>query len=82
MKRYRTWLWIGGAVAAASAPLALGVPVVTLLIVAAALACPVTMYLGMRGMRQNDGGMACHPGGADQPPPAGRQPTLTPQDRQ
>jgi hypothetical protein len=48
----------------------LGVPVATLLLVAAVLACPVTMYFGMRGMHHG-GGMACHPGAADQQSPGG-----------
>lgn len=62
MKVDRKWLWIGGAVAGAGAALALGVPLGTLLIVAALLACPAAMYLGMRGTHQGAGGMACHPG--------------------
>jgi uncharacterized protein (DUF2062 family) len=44
------WLWIGAGVAAAAAALALGVPLGSVLIVAAALACPLAMYFGMRGM--------------------------------
>ena len=62
MKVDRKWLWIGGAVVGAGAALALGVPLGTLLIVAALLACPAAMYLGMRGTHQGAGGMACHPG--------------------
>jgi uncharacterized membrane protein YdjX (TVP38/TMEM64 family) len=46
----RQWLWIGAGVAAVAAALALGVPLGSVLIVAAALACPVAMYFGMRGM--------------------------------
>lgn len=64
----RTWLWIGGAALGAAAALAAGVSLSTLLIVAALLACPVVMSLGMRGMHQGSGaqgtgGMAgCAPG--------------------
>jgi uncharacterized membrane protein len=50
MTRQGIWLAIGGIVAAAAAALALGVPLGTLLIVAAVLACPLAMYFGMRGM--------------------------------
>jgi hypothetical protein len=46
----RRWLLIGACVAAAAAALALGVPLGSVLIVAAALACPLAMYVGMRGM--------------------------------
>lgn len=73
MKINRRWLWIGAAAAAAAGAFALGVPLGTLLIVGALLACPVMMSLGARGTahgsgpQQNTGGMACHPlGGQDQ----------------
>jgi hypothetical protein len=46
----QTWLSIGAGVAAVAAALALGVPLGSVLIVAAALACPLAMYFGMRGM--------------------------------
>ena len=46
----RRWLWIGGGVAAVGTALALSVPPGNVLIVAAALACPLAMYFGMRGM--------------------------------
>ena len=46
----RRWLWIGGGVAAVATALPLGVPRGNVLIVAAALACPLAMYVGMRGM--------------------------------
>jgi hypothetical protein len=46
----RQWLWVGAGVAAVAAALTLGVPLGSVLIVAAALACPVAMYFGMRGM--------------------------------
>lgn len=67
MKRDRRWLWIGGGLAGAALALALGVPLGTLLIVAALLACPTMMLRGMRGTHQGagtqgHGGMACHPG--------------------
>jgi hypothetical protein len=44
------WLWIGAGVAAVAAALALGVPLGSVLIVAAALAFPLAIYVGMRGM--------------------------------
>lgn len=71
----RKWLWIGGAAAGAATALALGVPLSTLLIVAALLACPVMMSRGMRGVahgsgaQQGMGGMGCGPPD-DQAPPA------------
>jgi hypothetical protein len=46
----RRWLWIGAGVAAVGVALALGVPLGSVLIVAAVLACPLAMYFGMRGM--------------------------------
>ena len=64
----RKWLWIGGAAAGAAAALALGVPLATLLLVAAVLACPAMMLFGMRGMhhgasaQQDPDGMASPPG--------------------
>lgn len=61
MKSKDRWLWFGGALAAGGVALALGVPLGTVLIVAALLACPVTMYFGMRGMHRASGGMAYHP---------------------
>lgn len=46
----RKWLWLGGAVAATVAALALGVPPLTLLLIALILGCPLAMYyLGMTG---------------------------------
>jgi hypothetical protein len=50
MTTQRTWLWIGGGIAAVAAALALVVPLGSVLILAAALACPLVMYFGMRGM--------------------------------
>ncbi len=70
MRTQRRWLWIGGAIATAAAALALGLPLSTLLIVAAVLACPAAMYFGMRGTHQGSGSMACHPGATDQQPKA------------
>ncbi|MGH2374543.1 MAG: DUF2933 domain-containing protein [bacterium] len=61
MKIERKWLWLGGAVVGAGGALALGVPLGTLLIVAAVLACPLMMLFGMRGMHQGAGGMAQPP---------------------
>jgi hypothetical protein len=55
MTTQRTWVWIGGGVLAVVAALALGVPLGTLLIVAAILACPLAMYFGMRGMGMGQG---------------------------
>jgi hypothetical protein len=55
MTTQRTWLWIGGGVAAVAAALALGVPLGSVLILAAALACPLAMYFGMRGMGMGQG---------------------------
>jgi hypothetical protein len=46
----RIWLCLGGVLAGAAVALALGVPLGTLVVVAALLACPVAMYLGMREM--------------------------------
>jgi uncharacterized membrane protein YdjX (TVP38/TMEM64 family) len=55
MTTQRPWFWIGGGVLAVAAVLALGVPLGTLLIVAAILACPLAMYFGMRGMSMGQG---------------------------
>jgi hypothetical protein len=51
----RKWLWIGAASAAVVAALALGVSLGTVLILAAALICPLAMYFGMRGMGMGQG---------------------------
>jgi uncharacterized protein (DUF2062 family) len=45
----RRWLWIGAGMAAVGVALALGVPLGSILIVAAVLACPLAMYFRMRG---------------------------------
>jgi hypothetical protein len=50
MTTQRRWLWIGAGVAVVAAALALSIPLGSALIVAAALACPLAMYFGMRGM--------------------------------
>ncbi len=50
MMPQRLWLWIGGVIIGAAAALALGVSLGTLLVMAAILACPVSMYFGMCGM--------------------------------
>lgn len=57
MTTQRTWLWIGGVIAAAAVALALGMPLGTLLILALLLACPLGMYFMMGGMgRQRESG--------------------------
>jgi len=62
MRGNRTWLWIGGALAGAAGALVLGVPLRTVLTVAALLVCPAAMFLGMGMM----GGM--QPAGARETP--------------
>lgn len=71
MKVDRKWLWLGGAIGGGGVALALGVPLGTLLIVAALLACPIMMMFGMRGMQHGAGGMAQHQGSQE----AGHQDT-------
>ncbi|MGH2425027.1 MAG: hypothetical protein ACRDF1_01910 [bacterium] len=68
MKIERRWMWIGGILAVAGLALAVGVPLGTLLVVGALLACPAAMFLGMRGHQgaggmPQGGGMACCPPG-------------------
>lgn len=60
MKSKRKLLFVGGAVVAIVAALALGVPVNTLLLFGAALLCPAVMLFGMRGMDDHQ----CGHGGA------------------
>ena len=73
----RKWLWIGGAAAGAAAALALGVPLATLLLVAAVLACPAMMLFGMRGMHH--GASAQHgPDGMASPPGFSRHQPISP----
>ena len=68
----RRWYWLGAAVAVAGAVLMAGVPLGTLLTIAALLACPAAMFFGM-GMMSRTGAttqgrrMACHgdPGRAE-----------------
>jgi uncharacterized membrane protein YdjX (TVP38/TMEM64 family) len=55
MTTQRTWVWIGGGVLAVVAALALGVPLGTIVVLAAVLACPLAMYFGMRGMSMGQG---------------------------
>jgi len=59
MKVDRKWLWLGGGIVGAGAALALGVPLGTVLIVGALLACPIMMLFGMQhgagGMAQGQG---------------------------
>ncbi len=66
MKTNRTWLWLGGALVVAAGILALGVPLGTVLTIAAVLACPAAMFLGMGMMGRMQGGQAVEPSG----PPA------------
>jgi len=56
----RKWLWGAGVLAAAAALLAAGMPLTTLILLAAALACPA-LFFGMRGAQPGSSGMACHP---------------------
>lgn len=61
MKLDSRWMWIGGVLAAAVLALVAGIPLGTLLIVAALLACPAAMYFGMRGHQSASGmSLACH----------------------
>jgi len=63
MKWDRRWLWLVGALAVIMGALAWGLPLATLLTVAAILACPAAMLFGMGMMgRTQEGGMACHAG--------------------
>jgi hypothetical protein len=55
MMTQRRWLWIGGGVLAVAAALTLGIPLGSVLVLAAALACPLAMYFGMRGMSMGQG---------------------------
>jgi hypothetical protein len=55
MATQRRWLWIGGGVLAVAAALALGVPLASVSVLAAALACPLAMYFGMRGIGMGQG---------------------------
>lgn len=63
----RRWMWLGGALAVGAGALAFGVPLATVLYVAALLACPAAMFFGM-GMMSKTGevsqgrGMASHGG--------------------
>ncbi len=54
MKGDRRWLWAAGGLSAGGLALAAGVPVGTLLIVAALLACPLLMMRGHGGMESTD----------------------------
>jgi hypothetical protein len=51
----RRWVWLGGTVAVAFDALAWGVPLVTLLSIAALLACPTAMLFGMGAMCRMQG---------------------------
>jgi hypothetical protein len=78
----RRWLWVAGAAVAVLGALAWGVPLGTLLALAALLACPAAMLFGMRMTgRTGEGGMTCHadvPGDRQNGPPA---PLVHPRDR-
>lgn len=64
MKTNRTWLWLGGALIVVAGALGLGVPLGTVLTVAALLACPAAMFLGMGMMGRTQGGDTMeHPDG-------------------
>jgi hypothetical protein len=59
----RQWVWISGAAVVVygaavviAVALALGVPLGTILLVAAALVCPLAMYVGMRGLGMGEDG--------------------------
>jgi hypothetical protein len=52
----RRWLWVGGILAVVGGALALGVPLATLIRLAALLACPAAMYFGMGMMGRMHGG--------------------------
>ena len=57
MKVDRRWLWAGGILTiAGGGALALGVPLATLITLAAVLACPAAMYFGMGMMGRMQGG--------------------------
>lgn len=78
MTRQGKWLLIGGIVVGLGAAWALGVPLGVLVIVALFLACPLTMYFGMRGMgmRHDAGGDRMHEhseGSAAEPKAEGRE---------
>lgn len=63
MARDRRWRWLAGALVVVLGALAWGIPLGTLLAIAALLACPAAMFFGMGMMgRTQEGGMACHPG--------------------
>lgn len=65
MKTNRTWLWLSGALVAIAGALGLGIPLGTVLTVAALLACPAAMFLGMGMMgRMQGGGTMEHPAGS------------------
>ncbi len=59
----RRWLWAGGILTIAGGALALGVPIATLITLAAVLACPAAMYFGMGMMGRMQGGAEMGAGG-------------------
>ncbi len=62
----RRWYWLGAALAVAGIALLAGMPLGTLLYVAALLACPAAMFFGMgmmgRTSTSDAGGMGSQPG--------------------
>jgi hypothetical protein len=93
MRRDRRWLWLAGALTVVLGALAWGIPLATLIAVAALLACPAAMFFGMGMMgRTQGGGTACRPdtpGNADDemsstpvPGPRDIAPPPTPPQRQ
>ena len=51
----RRWLWAGGILTIAGGALAMGVPLATLITIAAVLACPAARYFGMGMMGRMHG---------------------------
>ena len=69
MQVNRRWYWLGAALVVAGVALTAGVPLGTLLTIAAVLACPAAMYFGMGmmgrpGASQAGGDPAHQPGSA------------------
>ncbi len=63
MAHDRRYLWLAGVLVVALGALAWGIPLATLLTIAAFLACPAAMFFGMGMMgRTQEGGMACGSG--------------------
>lgn len=56
MKIDHRLVWAAGALAGAAILLAAGAPLTTLVLLAAVLACPAAIYLGMRGRQHSSTG--------------------------